>query len=89
MTRVSTSEAELIVKVRTYEIMLKAKDDEIRKLNDAYANVVCDFEGAVMEIEALQQRSCDGCKYQTQGRYRVPCDVCARTLHDEYTSKEQ
>ena len=46
-------------------------------------------EEAIAELEALQHRSCCGCKYETQGRYRVPCDVCARTLHDEYTSKEQ
>ena len=36
--------------------LLKAKDEKIQKLNDAYANVVCDFEGAVMEIERLKTR---------------------------------
>ena len=44
--------------------------------------------GLFKELEAIQSRSCDGCKYETQGRYRVPCDVCARTLYDEYTTKE-
>ena len=32
MTRVTSSEAELIVKVRNYEIMLQAKDEEIHYL---------------------------------------------------------
>ena len=39
--------------------------------------------------EAMKPKTCEGCKYEAQGRYRVPCDTCARTLHDEYKPKEQ
>ena len=89
MTRIPTNEAELIVKVRNYEIELKAKDDEIRKLNDAYANVVCDFEGAVMEIEALKSRSCEGCKFYDIVSRINTCSNCARFFIDKYELKEQ
>lgn len=48
-----------------HEAIIKAKDEKLKQLNDAYAEVANDFESAVMEIErlkALQQRSCESCK---------------------------
>ena len=38
--------------------------------------------------EAMQPKTCVGCKYVSQGRYRVPCYTCARILHDEYEPKD-
>ena len=44
---------------------------------------------AIKELEeAMQPKTCAGCKYASQGRYRVPCNACARTLHDEYEPKD-
>ena len=68
-----------IKKEETFEKFMEMSEEELNKYLDE----------AIKELETLQSRSCEGCKYETQGRYRVPCDVCARTLHDEYTTKEQ
>ena len=49
----------------------------------------CELDEAIAELEeAMQPKTCAGCKYASQGRYRVPCDACARTLHDEYEPKD-
>ena len=48
-----------------------------------------ELDEAIAEIEeAMKPKTCEGCKYVSQGRYRVPCDTCARTLHDEYEPKD-
>lgn len=48
-----------------------------------------DLDEAITELEeAMQPKTCAGCKYASQGRYRVPCNACARTLHDEYEPKD-
>ena len=48
-----------------------------------------DINEAINELEeAMKPKTCEGCKYVSQGRYRVPCDTCARTLHDEYEPKD-
>lgn len=48
-----------------------------------------ELDEAISELEeAMQPKTCAGCKYASQGRYRVPCDRCARTLHDEYEPKD-
>ena len=48
-----------------------------------------DLDEAIAEIEeAMKPKTCAGCKYASQGRYRVPCNACARTLHDEYEPKD-
>ena len=54
MTRIPTNEADLIVNVRNYEIVLKAKDDEIRRLNNLYADTIKDLGDALIEIERLK-----------------------------------
>ena len=46
------------------------------------------FEDYKIELEeAMKPKSCDGCKYEGQGRYRAPCEYCSRTLWDEYEPK--
>ena len=48
-----------------------------------------DLREAIAELEeAMQPKTCVGCKYVSQGRYRVPCYTCARILHDEYEPKD-
>lgn len=48
-----------------------------------------DLDEAIAELEeAMKPKTCEGCKYVLQGRYRVPCDTCARILHDEYKPKD-
>ena len=48
-----------------------------------------DIASAIRELEeAMKPKTCAGCKYASQGRYRVPCNACARTLHDEYEPKD-
>ena len=37
------------------EAQLKAKDEKLQQLDDAYSKVVSDFESAVMEIEKLKE----------------------------------
>ena len=37
-----------------HEAQLKAKDEKLQQINGAYAEVVLDFESAVMEIERLK-----------------------------------
>lgn len=49
----------------------------------------CEINEAIEELEeAMQPKTCVGCKYVSQGRYRVPCYTCARILHDEYEPKD-
>lgn len=55
MTLIPTNEADLIVNVRNYEIVLKAKDDEIRRLNNLYADTIKDLGDALIEIERLKE----------------------------------
>ena len=38
-----------------HEAQIKAKDEKLQQLDDAYASVVSDFESAVMEIESLKK----------------------------------
>jgi len=45
-------------------------------------------EAAAELEEFMEPKSCEGCKYEGQGRYRAPCEYCARTLDDEYIPKE-
>ena len=37
-----------------HEAQLKVKDEKLQQINGAYAEVVLDFESAVMEIERLK-----------------------------------
>ena len=42
---------------------------------------------AIAELEALQPRSCESCKYQTIAE--ADCKTCSRYYRDEYEPKEQ
>ena len=39
-----------------HEAQLKAKDEKLKQLDDAYSKVASDFESAVMEIEGLKDQ---------------------------------
>lgn len=47
-------------------------------------------QSCIAELEALQQRSCDGCKYEHKDAYSLPCAACVRNCDsDYYEPKEQ
>ena len=43
-----------------YRIIIKAKDEEIKMLNEAYTSVANDFESAVIELNRLKEQKHNG-----------------------------
>ena len=42
---------------RNYDAIIKAKDDEIRRLNNLYADTIKDLGDALIEIEAMKEQN--------------------------------
>ena len=49
-----------------------------------------DVYEAIAELEALQSRSCEGCKHKPNDGecYYEPCGTCARFFYDHYSPKD-
>lgn len=50
----------------------------------------CELDEAIAELEALQSRSCEGCKHKPNDGecYYEPCGTCARFFYDHYSPKD-
>jgi len=57
---------------------------------DSYSKDIEECDEAIKELEALENRSCEGCKYHLSdnGNYPLhPCGECSRFYSDNWESK--
>ena len=69
------------------EIFLDVTIEEPEDFDEIGINFISQIDEAIAELEALQSRSCESCKYQTIAE--ADCKTCSRYYRDEYEPKEQ
>lgn len=80
---------ELLKKRKITLLLIKVSSVLTQKESIEIDGEIKELVEAIEELEeAMQPKTCVGCKYVSQGRYRVPCYTCARILHDEYEPKD-
>ena len=48
-----------------------------------------DFDEAIAELEALENRSCENCRHVSRQSYREPCNSCKRLHQDDNWEAKQ
>ena len=81
---------EIIDKIfKDHEAQLKAKDEEIRRLNNLYADTIKELVDALIEIESMKHKTCKGCVHEVEDMQDLYCAFCSRSCDDNFEPKEQ